>query len=62
MCLARDYADPGDNNQPLFWLQNAYDHRDLETFWMNFDPEFDSLRSDPRFRDLVRKLGIPAQN
>jgi tetratricopeptide (TPR) repeat protein len=62
MYLARDYADLGDKKQALYCLEKAYNRRDLETFWINFDPEFDSLRSDAGFQELVRKLGLPSHN
>ena len=48
----------GDNEQALRWLQAAYEER---SEWLTTDmpaPNFDSLRQDPRFRALMRKVGI----
>jgi len=48
----------GDNEQALRWLQAAYEER---SEWLTTDmpaPNFDSLRQDPRFRALMRKIGI----
>ena len=41
------------------WLERAYDERDSHITYLALDPEMDSLRSDPRFRLLVRRLHIP---
>jgi len=48
----------GDNEQALRWLQVAYEER---SEWLVTDmpaPNFDSLRQDPRFSALMRKVGI----
>jgi len=48
----------GDNEQALRWLQAAYEER---SEWLVTDmpaPNFDSLRQDPRFSALMRKVGI----
>ncbi len=54
------YAGLGDKEQAFAWLQKAYEERDSS--WLldvNLDPRFDDLRSDPRFADLVRRVGLP---
>jgi hypothetical protein len=40
------------------WLERGYAERDGFLVSLK-DPEWDSLRSDPRFKDLVRRLGLP---
>jgi hypothetical protein len=43
---------------PGMYLERAFDER---SFWMpflNVDPLFDSLRADPRFRDLLGRIGL----
>ena len=51
------YADLGDKDQAFRWLNIAYQEHE----WINLKTEvtFDSLRSDPRFAELVRKVGLP---
>jgi serine/threonine-protein kinase len=57
--FAKIYIGLGDKDQAFAWLEKGCRQRD---FWISFlrgDPTFDSLRSDPRFRDLVRRIGFP---
>jgi Flp pilus assembly protein TadD len=57
--FAKVYIGLGDKDQALAWLEKGFPQRD---FWLSFlkgDPMFDSLRSDPRFQDLVRRIGFP---
>lgn len=55
--LARDYADLGDRETALAALNKSYENRDTELLWLLIDPELDPLRSDPRFQELVKKIG-----
>ncbi len=56
------YAGLGDKEQAFAWLERAYqEHRDL-IIWLNTDPILEPLRSDPRFHDLVRRVGLPAKS
>ena len=55
------YAGLGDKEQAFAWLEKAYqERRDLMTV-LNVDPLVDPLRSDPRFQDLVRRVGLPSK-
>ena len=48
----------GDKNQTLNLLQQAADDRLSQVIFLNVDPRYDSLRSDPRFQDLLQRLGF----
>jgi TolB-like protein/Tfp pilus assembly protein PilF len=57
--MARDYAVLGDKTMALHWLERAYQQHDIEVLYINADPEFDGLRSDPRYKSLARAIGFP---
>jgi len=56
--IAELYADLGDKDHAFEWLNTAYrEHIPLSDLRTDFP--FDSLRSDPRYAELVRKIGFP---
>ncbi len=56
--IATIYAALGENGQAFAWLDKAYADRSFLFTFLKVDPELDSLRSDPRFQDLVRRVGL----
>jgi hypothetical protein len=56
--FALAYLGLGDRDHALEWFQRAYEDRSLRPDFMK-DPEFDELRSDSRFQDLLRRAGLP---
>jgi Flp pilus assembly protein TadD len=56
--FATIYAQLGDKEQAFEWLQKAYEERSLFMTWLGMDPELDSLRADPRFTALSKKVGL----
>jgi eukaryotic-like serine/threonine-protein kinase len=57
--MASLYADLGDKENAFRWLNIAYRERDVNLLGLKTDFLLDPVRSDPRFSDLVRKVGLP---
>jgi len=54
--LAILYAGLSEKDQAFLSLERAYEAHDVQLQYLNTDPHFDSLRSDPRFVDLIRRM------
>jgi TolB-like protein/DNA-binding winged helix-turn-helix (wHTH) protein/Tfp pilus assembly protein PilF len=54
--IATIYASLGDTGQAMTWLEKAYDERFNPSVLLR--PGFDPLRSDPRFQNLVQRIGL----
>jgi tetratricopeptide (TPR) repeat protein len=59
MAFAQLYAQLGNVNAAFEWLDRAYEERSSNLLDLKLDPTFDSLRTDPRFSQLVKKIGLP---
>jgi serine/threonine protein kinase len=57
--IATLYADFGDKDRAFQWLNIAYQERDLNLLRLKTDFQLDNMRSDPRFVEMVRKVGLP---
>jgi len=57
--IAAIYVGLGDKEQAFSWLENAYEDRSDWLVNVKVDQRFDGVRSDPRFAELVRRLGLP---
>ena len=55
------YAVLGEADNTFLWLDKAYTQRDGTMMFLPRYPEFDRFHSDPRFKDLIRRIGIPSQ-
>lgn len=53
------YLALGEKDEALAWLEKAYKAKSSTLIYMRCWPEFEGLRADPRFADLVRRVGIP---
>jgi tetratricopeptide (TPR) repeat protein len=58
--LAELYVLLGNKNQAFVWLENAFQEHNGDLMKLNVYPLWDPLRSDPRFGDLVRRVGLPS--
>ncbi len=57
--FAQVYVALGQGKQGLAWLKKAYQERDPYLTRIKVDPAFDPIRSEPAFRDLIQRLGLP---
>jgi tetratricopeptide (TPR) repeat protein len=57
--LAVLYAALGQREQAFTSLEKGFAARDAQLQFLAVDPAFDSLRDDPRFADLLRRVGLP---
>ena len=57
--IADAYAELGEKDQAFQWLNTAFQEHEEYLMGLKTDFTLDSLRSDPRFADLVRKVGLP---
>jgi TolB-like protein len=56
--IATVYAAMGDKDRAFEWLGKAVASRSWLLTWINVDPDLDELRSDPRFANIVRRVGV----
>lgn len=59
--FARTYAALGEKDLAVQALEKAFAEREPMA-WLNVDPEWDPIRADPRFQDLVRRAGLPSNS
>ena len=52
------YLGLGDNEQAFYWLEQAYKEQSNILQFLKTHPYFDPIRGDPRFAELVRRVGL----
>jgi DNA-binding winged helix-turn-helix (wHTH) protein/TolB-like protein len=57
--IAEVYVGLGDRDRAFAWLEKAYNHRVSRVTNINVEPGFDPIRDDPRFDDLLKRIGLP---
>ena len=58
MWIAVIHLGLGEKDQAFDWMQKAYDDRSAWLVYLKVDPLFDGVRSDARFVDLMRRVGL----
>jgi tetratricopeptide (TPR) repeat protein len=58
--VALVYTGLGENDHAFVWLQKAFDERSHWLVWLRLDPRWNSLRANPRFDLMVRRMNYPA--
>jgi len=56
--VSRLYAGLGETEEAFRWLEKAAEVTPSDLLWVNTDPQFDFLRSDPRFIACLRRVGF----
>jgi tetratricopeptide (TPR) repeat protein len=56
--VAASLAGLGEKDEAFAWLERSYQQREYELTLLRVSPEMDNLRSDPRFTDLLRRVGL----
>ena len=57
--IAHSYALLADKDKAFGWLERAYAEKSGYLLYLKSDPAYDPLRSDPRYADLLRRMGLP---
>ncbi len=57
--VANLYASVGESDRAFEWWEKAFKERDPGLPYISVSPAFDSIRDDPRFQDLLRRMGLP---
>jgi Tol biopolymer transport system component/TolB-like protein len=60
--IAGGFAVLNEPDEVFKWLNTALDERDSNLTWLNTDREFDDLRGDPRFREILRQVNLLDEN
>jgi tetratricopeptide (TPR) repeat protein len=58
--IALVYAGLGEKDAAFAWLEKSFAARDKGLTYLKIDPCLDPLRSDQRFQDLIRRVGLPS--
>jgi DNA-binding winged helix-turn-helix (wHTH) protein/TolB-like protein/Tfp pilus assembly protein PilF len=57
--IAMIYNGLGESDEALGWLERGYREREPRMVFLKVEPKWNNLRDDPRFQDLVRRVGLP---
>jgi len=58
LAVARYLAEANQKKLAFDWLEKALEMKQTPLLWLNVDPKYDALRSDPRFGLLISRIGL----
>ena len=58
MLVAALYAEAGEKKTAIDWLERAYEQHGALLEYIRISPEFEELRPDPRYQDLLRRMNF----
>jgi hypothetical protein len=56
--IARVYTALGDRDMAMNWLNKAVERKSFSVWFIRVDPFFDALHEDPRFQELLQRIGL----
>jgi hypothetical protein len=60
MAMAMIHTGLGNRNEAFDWLGRAFEDRSAGLVYLRVDPVFEPVAADPRFAELIRRIGLPA--
>ncbi len=57
--VAKAYVDLGEKDKAFAELNKAYENRLSSLLWLKVEPQVDPLHDDPRFQQLLKRVGFP---
>lgn len=58
LAIARIYVGLAENDKAFEWFEKVYEERDPTIFLFKVYPDLDSIRSDPRYKTMLKKMGL----
>ena len=59
VAIAGWHAQAGETDQAFAWLEKGYRRHAFSMFTLQSDFDFETLHSDPRWNELLRRVGLP---
>jgi tetratricopeptide (TPR) repeat protein len=56
--IAMVYVGLGEIDEAFHWLEKAYEERAWDLSFIKIEPRFERIRSDPRYKALLKKMGL----
>jgi hypothetical protein len=60
--VALVYAALGETDEAFVWLEKSFQKHEESLCSIGIDPKFDSIRDDPRFNEILKKIGLSSKS